>query len=88
MTVNVLGLQWQHDDLGVGDEVDRLMEVFRSRYGFNTEKREIPSSRPTLMLMQTISSWTEQYDEPGNLFILYYAGHGKIDEGRQVIWMK
>jgi hypothetical protein len=72
----------------VGEEVEKLSEVFRLGYGFAVESWQIPSSKPVLKLTQKISNWVDDHDNENNLFILYYAGHGKIDDGRQVLWRK
>ncbi|KAH8880190.1 hypothetical protein GQ53DRAFT_546589 [Thozetella sp. PMI_491] len=85
-SVHVLLLRWEYEDLGVDEEVQKLSEVFRLSYGFEVENWRIPSSKPVLKLTQTISHWVEKYDDEHNLFIFYYAGHGRIDDGRQILW--
>ncbi|KAK0705929.1 hypothetical protein B0T26DRAFT_679696 [Lasiosphaeria miniovina] len=85
-SVHTLLLQWEFDDLGVSDEVQRLSDVLRLNYGFDVEHWKIPSAKPALNLTQTISDWIERFDGNHNLFVLYYVGHGRIDDGRQVFF--
>ncbi|KAK3377174.1 hypothetical protein B0T24DRAFT_486480, partial [Lasiosphaeria ovina] len=85
-TVNVLLLRWEYEDLGVGSEVEALAQVLDRDYGFQVQQCQIPVERPIRKLTQTISNWVDDHDSEHNLFILYYAGHGVIDEGRQVVW--
>lgn len=81
-------VQWEYDDLGVDDEVQRFLEVFETDFGFHVKHWKIPSSRPTLELTQIISSWVKGFDDQQKLLILYYAGHRRLDDGRQVLWRK
>ncbi|KAK3358325.1 hypothetical protein B0T24DRAFT_540648, partial [Lasiosphaeria ovina] len=73
------------EDLGVGSEVEALAQVRDRDYGFQVQQCQIPVERPIRKLTQTISNWVDDHDSEHNLFILYYAGHGVIDEGRQVV---
>ena len=84
----MLLLQWEVDDLGVETEVQRLSDVFQRAYDFDVQNWRIPTVQPTIKLNRKISTWIEDYQNETNLFILYYAGHAKMDEGRQVIWQK
>ena len=87
-SVKVLLMQWDIEDLGVGEEVQKLHDVLSQGFGFDVEAWRIPSSKPVRKVNQKINDWVDDYDGENNLFILYYAGHGKIDDGRQVVWHK
>jgi len=79
-------IRWQEDELHVKDEVDYLHDVFNSLYGFNTEIWLIPSTASQIQLTSMTCIFLQKYDEEGNLFIVYYGGHGKIDHARQNQW--
>jgi hypothetical protein len=82
-------LRWEHDDLCVGPEVDTLAAVFSRDFGFAVDKFTIPVDQSVTKLSLVISNWMQLYDHHDNLFILYYAGHGRVsDAGRRVIWLK
>jgi hypothetical protein len=37
-------MRWEDDKLGVSREVDKLQDVFRNQYGFNTKRWLIPAN--------------------------------------------
>ncbi|KAH8647775.1 hypothetical protein BX600DRAFT_443120 [Xylariales sp. PMI_506] len=85
-TLHAILLQWEHDDIGVDQEITRLSGVLQRSYGFQVQQWRIPLKNPILKLTRLITNWVEMYDNEHNLFLLYYAGHGKIDSSSQVIW--
>jgi hypothetical protein len=86
-SVNVAMIRWDQDRLGVAIELDKLQDVFRNSYGFNTERWMIPGNDDShLNLTKKATDFLDDFDCEGNLFILYYAGHGFINEDRQSTW--
>jgi hypothetical protein len=79
-------IRWQEDELKVKDEVDYLHDVFSQLYGFNTEIWLIPSTASQIQLTSMTCMFLQKHDEEGNLFIVYYGGHGKINSARQNQW--
>jgi hypothetical protein len=82
-------------------EMDDLEKVFK-RYGFETEKWLIPTKSSHLKLMSKILHVVESHDRDlsgqdtanrgeaakatGDLVIVYYAGHGFVNEERKATW--
>ncbi|KUJ23303.1 uncharacterized protein LY89DRAFT_680073 [Mollisia scopiformis] len=85
-TVNVCLIRWQEDELQVKDEIETLCDVFDKLYGFNTEIWLIPSTASQIQLTSMTCTFLQKFDEEGNLFIVYYGGHGKINNARQNQW--
>jgi hypothetical protein len=80
-------MRWAQDDLGVAQELDTLASVFQDEYGFNVEEWKIPADKKShTSLMQKALDFLDDYDSEDNLFILYYAGHGFINQDRQSTW--
>ncbi|CZR51720.1 uncharacterized protein PAC_01597 [Phialocephala subalpina] len=84
--VNVCLIRWAEDELQVEDEMNRLYDVFDKLYGFNTEIWLIPSTASQIQLTSMTCNFLQKFDEDGNLFIVYYGGHGKINNARQNQW--
>ena len=85
----MLLLQWEYDDLDVNPEVEAIASVFTRDFGFAVEKFTIPVDQSVTRLGIVVSEWMQLYDHHDNLFVLYYAGHGRLSEfGRRVIWHK
>lgn len=70
----------------VQPELERLCDVFERGYGFKVEKWTIPSAKSHRTLMGKALDFIEDFDSRDNLFIVYYAGHGTINENRQSVW--
>src|SRR6266536_3685566 len=68
--------------------IDHVMLTPRSSrlYGFNTEIWLIPSSASQIQLTSMTCQFLQKFDAEGNLFIVYYGGHGKINDARQNQW--
>lgn len=80
-------IRWAQDDLGVTQELSTLADVFEGQYGFNVETWHIPPDEKShSSLMQRALDFLHDYDSLDNLFILYYAGHGFINQDRQSTW--
>ncbi|CZR58571.1 uncharacterized protein PAC_08463 [Phialocephala subalpina] len=86
-SVNVGMMHWEVDALGVDSELNTLRDVFKQQYGFNVETWHIPATEKSHhKLTQNTLDFIEEFDSKDNLFILYYAGHGYINEYRQSAW--
>lgn len=83
--VYVLFLSWEGDLLGVSREIAELRDVFRHSYHYNTEEWHIPNIRSHNSLVQRISEFLEDYEDRENLLIVYYAGHGCLNDDRQLV---
>jgi hypothetical protein len=80
-------VRWAQDDLGVARELNTLASVFEDQYGFNVETWQIPANEKSHNnLMQKALDFLEEYDAGENLFIIYYAGYGYINQDRQSTW--
>jgi hypothetical protein len=79
-------IRWTEDDLEVKNEIDRLHDVFSTLYGFNTEIWLIPSAASQIQLTSVTCNFLQKFDAEGNLFIVYYGGHGTINKSRQNQW--
>jgi hypothetical protein len=80
-------MRWEDDKLGVSREVDKLQDVFQNQYGFNTKRWLIPANdHSQLDLTENALDFLRDFDSKDNLFILYYAGHGYINDDRESTW--
>ena len=68
-------------------ELDALHDVFDKLYGFKTEIWLIPSHASQIQLTSMTCTFLQKFDAEGNLFIVYYGGHGKINNSRQNQWV-
>jgi hypothetical protein len=89
--LSVLMLSWENEDprLPVSIEIEELTEVFKNIYGFETEIWRIPDQNSHGMVSQKILDFAVMIDDPrDHLFIVYYAGHSKLTEDRQLSWIR
>ena len=85
--VFVLLLSWEDDNLGVTSEINELKDVFNQRYNFKTEEWKIPSNRSHNKLGRRLLEFLD-HEGKENLLIVYYGGHGFMDDNRQCIWSR
>ena len=83
--VHALLLSWEDDTLGVNDEVTELGDVFRSMYHFEAEEWKIPGERSHNSLAAKIFEFLN-YESADNLLIVYYGGHGSMNDDRKCVW--
>ena len=83
--VHVLFLSWEQDSLGVSQEIAELRDVFRKAYHYDTEEWQIPSVRSHNSLVRRLTDFLAAYEDRKNLLIVYYAGHGRLNDDRQLI---
>lgn len=85
--VHALLLSWEEDDLGVSDEVHMLRWMFETKYNFTTvEWWKIPSKQPNSQLEDKLYEFRKSYSRSQSLLVVYYAGHGYMDSGRNWKW--
>ena len=84
--VHVLLISWEHDNLGVIEEISDLQHVFQNLYHYSTEKFSIPSSRVHNALAKRLADSLYQHEAKENLLIVHYGGHGHMNDDRQCIW--
>ena len=80
-------MYWEEDDLNVKTEVDKLYDVFKDYYNFKTQIWTIPSTSAHRELMRIVVDFVGRYDSNDNLIIVYYGGHGLINNARQSTWL-
>jgi hypothetical protein len=89
--VSVLMLCWEDEDpnLPVSDEIEKLDDVFKNNFGFDTEVWKIPGRNSHAKLTQKILDLIDTEDDPkGHLFIVYYGGHAKLTHDRLLSWTR
>ena len=85
--VHALLLSWMDDDLGVVHEVQELEKVFRDDYCFTSVRIwEIPSLKPYSKLEYELYGFKKSYSTDENLLVVYYGGHGYLDNSRLWNW--
>lgn len=57
-------------------KVSELRDIFEKRFHFTTKTVELGLNKATAKLEHAILSMLIKYDDPQNLLIIYYAGHG------------
>lgn len=85
-SVYVLLVSWEEDNLGVEKEIAELRGVFKTAYNFNTDLFKIPSIKAQRSLTQRLITFIEDHESRDTLLILYYGGHGCIDDTRSCVW--
>jgi hypothetical protein len=60
--------------------------MFQKTYGYSTTIWHIPTEDSLIALSDYVTEWRKPFDNKENLFIVYYAGHGYINEDRQSMW--
>ena len=91
--VSVLTLSWdnEHDDLKVQEEVQSLCKVFQERFNFHVTSKSIqcPLRKDVQVYVNhVVSEWVNENDDPENLLIVYYAGHGKPEGSNSLVMFK
>lgn len=83
--VRVLLLSWEEDNLGVISEIVELQSVFEDEYRFQTETWRIPSRRSHSSLLSRMVKFMDEFEANDILLIIYYGGHGGMNENRQCV---
>ena len=86
--VQVLLIQWEDEDLGVGEEVGKLEAVFSCShprgYNFHTQRYSIPNDDPEDQLTRRLLDFRKGATDK-DLLIVYYAGHAG-GSAQECIW--
>ncbi|KAL8919466.1 MAG: hypothetical protein Q9208_006751 [Pyrenodesmia sp. 3 TL-2023] len=85
--VYVLLLSWEDDDLGVQSEVNELDHVFENVFRYKTNRWRIPTSKSHNALVRRIMEALEEAEVGNSLLIVYYGGHGYMNEDRHCVWL-
>ncbi|KAL8835228.1 MAG: hypothetical protein Q9170_003390 [Blastenia crenularia] len=85
--VHVLLLSWEDDDLGVTAEIDELEDVFVIVYCYETERWKIPGTKSHNALSRRIMRLLDDFESSDKLLVVYYGGHGYMNEDRQCVWL-
>lgn len=85
--VHALLINWEDDDLDTNKEIDDLQQLFEQSYCFIVEKYSIPSCGSSNKLEMRIFQFRQSHDDPSNLLIVYYGGHGDKNDANRSIWM-
>jgi hypothetical protein len=84
--VQVLILSWEDDDLGVSEEIEDLRRTFRDLFNYGVTEWRIPQHKPERKLNLEAGKFLEKHDSKDHLLIVYYAGHGCLNEQRIPMW--
>ena len=82
----VLLLSWEEDNLGVRKEILELQDVFRHTYLYDVEEWRIPSSHSHKALRKRLNKFLDDFERKESLLIVYYGGHGFMNDDRQCNW--
>lgn len=85
--VHALLIYWEEDDIGLEPQVRLLSRVFREVYHFTTIRiLGLPSQHCRLALQIQIRDFLKARSGPKNVLVVYYSGHGELDEDGRLIW--
>ncbi|KAH6713371.1 hypothetical protein BKA61DRAFT_552970 [Leptodontidium sp. MPI-SDFR-AT-0119] len=87
--VSVLMLSWENEDpnLPVSQEIDKLYDVFKNQYRYETDRWTIPDENCHYKLTEKIMDYVKPAeDSKTHLKIVYYAGHARLTETRLLVW--
>jgi hypothetical protein len=60
-------------------QINRLQEIFEGRFGYECKVYSITNlKKPQVELNLAIMNHVHEYDDPNNLLIFYYTGHGDV----------
>jgi len=77
---------WDEDDLGVRFEVHELSAVLKDIYHCaSVDIHVIPSRKPYKFVERALDNLKRGNSHKDNLLIVYYSGHGCLDNGR-LMW--
>jgi hypothetical protein len=85
--VSVLLLRWE-DDIPTELDLVALEQVLRERYGYSTERWNIPAiPNPYMKLGVRMASFLESAG-PDHLLIIHYAGYSFNSPDKQLYWAR
>lgn len=65
--------------------MDALIALLTNEFNFETSEFKIPSKEWQTSFAKTVADFTYNYDSPNSLAIIYYGGHGYINQGNGVV---
>jgi hypothetical protein len=83
---HVLLLYWNDGNDAFYKQLHNLGLRFESLYGYEVEEWPIDSEEPYRKLNRKLFQFLE-HDNQDTLLILYYGGHGTINQDRHHIWL-
>lgn len=86
--VHVLLLSWEGGDEKIHDQLEELQELFSVEFGYQVNEWLIPPIKPHQALNGELYAFLRRFDVKNNLLVVYYGGHGKIDNERRCTWMR
>ncbi|KAL8958408.1 MAG: hypothetical protein Q9193_004529 [Seirophora villosa] len=84
--VYALLLSWEDDQLGVISEVQELDDVLSQTYHYQVEQWRIPNTNSHNSLAFRLMEFLRSYASSEHLLLIYYGGHGSMNDDRQCIW--
>ena len=85
--VTALLLYWKENDINPEQELDAVRELFEKDFGFTSLTFPIPPRRAQQELNREISAFVAHYsNQVDTLILIYYAGHGDMDDNGKSIW--
>lgn len=84
--VQILILSWEDDDLGVSEEIEDLQKTFHDLFNYQVTEWLIPQHKPERKLNLEVGKFLEKHDNKDHLLIVYYAGHGFLNQQRVPMW--
>jgi hypothetical protein len=84
--VHALLLNWADDDLGTDEELLDFHAQLKEQFNFTAEIWKIPSKEAEYELERKLFHVRAVHGEENKLLIVYYGGHGKINQNGQSIW--
>lgn len=84
--VHVLLLSWEEDDLGIIDELSGLQTVLEDLYRFQTETWKLPTRKSHNSLVSRMIKFLDDFEADDSLLIVYYGGHGGMNDDRRCLW--
>ena len=85
--VTALLLYWKKNDINPERELDAIRELFQTDFGFTSLTFPIPSQSAQLELNREITAFVARCsNRVDTLILIYYAGHGDMDENGDGVW--
>lgn len=80
-------MSWESDNVEDDRCVSSIRDVFESYYSFDVQSKLIPAQvswSHDYWVMEKLREWVQLHDKDNALLIVYYCGHGGVQNGRLV----